>query len=320
MNYQELDWNKLSNDKKRSLSKKKGLVFVAGGREMSKERVKKLIEEYGVEGNYLLFGVPKETFIPELEFEQFRSLKINIVTKALDAMGELGMGKVRTIEHRHEDIKYVISELSPLVVVFIQGSYKRAIHLREEYWKALDIGAEIIMESPFLDKDEARKYLEKQKRKSKKEKIKIDKYKIYTDKELLNLAEKISRRSYDWTGSVGAVLARKGKPKVLAHNVVLPNETNSLLNGSLREKHRSPAGDQNYYDTNHAEMEIVEKARRRRVGLRGKTLYINIFPCPACTRMISRTEISRIVYSIPHSDSSGAKLLKKSGIKVEQVT
>ncbi|MBN1915922.1 hypothetical protein JW796_02945 [Candidatus Dojkabacteria bacterium] len=313
------DWNKLSTKRRVSLSGKENLVFVAGGREMSKERVRNLIETYGQEQNYLLFGVLKDTFIPEMEFAQFKSLKFDIVSKVIDSLGEIGMGKIRILNHRHEDIQYVISELKPEKVVFISGSYKRAIHLRTEYWKAMDVEAKITMESPFLNESEALTYEKKIKR-SNSYKVSIDKFRIYTEKEILVLAEKNSSRSFDWIFPNGAVLAEKNKPVILAHNTVLPFETYSALHGSLREINKSPAGDQNYYDTNHAEIEILEKARRRRIGLRGKTLYVTTFPCPSCSRILSRTELSAIVYSLPYSDNFGLNLLTRSGIKIKQVS
>ena len=313
-----LDWNKLNQEKKKEISKKENLVFLAGSREMSKEKIKSLVEKYAEEGSYFLFGVLKESFIPELEFEQFKTLKLKEVEKVVEGLGEIGLGKVRIIEHRHEDLSYLISELKPKKVIFVNGSYKRAIHLRDEYWRALDAGAEIKIEKAFLDEKEARNFDKKIKRR-KNYKIKIDKYKIYTDKELLELADEVSKRSFEWTWPVGAVLARKGKPKILAHNVVIPFETYALYNGSLREKFRAASGDQNYYDCNHAEMEIIEQARRRRIGLRGVTLYVTISPCPQCCRILSRTELSRVVFAQSSSEPAGLKLLEQSGIKVEQV-
>lgn len=313
------DWNKLSTERKKSFSKKENLIFIAGGREMSKERVKNLIETYGQDQNYLIFGVLKDLYIPEMEFAQFKSLKMQVVSKVIDSLGEIGMGKVRILNHRHEDIQYVIPELKPKKVIFINGSYKRAIHLRTEYWKAMDVEAKTIMESPFLNEIEALSYEKKIKR-SKSYKVLVDKFKIYTEKEFLDLAEKTSSRSFDWIFPNGAVLAEKNKPVILAHNAVLPYETYSALHGSLREINKSPAGDQNFYDTNHAEIELLEKARRRRVGLRGKTLYVTTFPCPSCSRILSRTELSAIVYSLPYSDNYGINLLTKSGIKIKQIS
>ncbi|HEC64155.1 MAG TPA: hypothetical protein ENI23_02545 [bacterium] len=317
MQFKILDWNKLSPARKKSLSKKPTLTFIAGPREISKVRAKQLIEKYGTEENYLLFGVLKDNYIPELEFPQFRSMKGDVVLRAVEKLGEIGMGKLRILNHRHEDTAYIISELKPKKVIFINGSYKRAIHLRQEYWKALDAGAEVIMESVFINDSEAKRYFQKiEKRKSKKE---FDKYKVYTDKEILKLAEETSANSFDWIYPIGAVLGENGKPKILAHNAVLPYETYSALKGSIREKNKSPAGDQNHYDTNHAEMEILERAREKRIGLRGKTLYINVFPCSTCCRILSRTELSRVVYSLEHSSNYGIKLLKESGVKVEKI-
>jgi deoxycytidylate deaminase len=56
-------------------------------------------------------------------------------------------------------------------------------------------------------------------------------------------------------------LPKNSKPNIIpiisTHNQVVPYETHAMHHGSLREKNFSPAKDQNFYDTVHAEMNAL---------------------------------------------------------------
>ncbi|SDU16380.1 diaminohydroxyphosphoribosylaminopyrimidine deaminase [Verrucomicrobium sp. GAS474] len=76
----------------------------------------------------------------------------------------------------------------------------------------------------------------------------------------------------------------------------------------------------------HAEVEAVRDARRRGHSSKGATLYVTLEPCstcgrtPACTDLIRREEIARVVVAAkdpnPHHAGAGFRILKKAGIEV----
>jgi len=108
----------------------------------------------------------------------------------------------------------------------------------------------------------------------------------------------------------------------VAFNRVVPYQAYQMHFGSIREKNHIPAQEMLETQlTNHAEVEILELARRQRINLKGATFYINIFPCPICAKMLSRTEINGITYSQDHNlgNDIGYKVLKISGKKIKRV-
>lgn len=318
-----LDWNKLSDKDRKKLSVVRKLTFVAGPVRLSKRRIKQIITNLA--NTSLLFGCLKDDEIPGLEDSpQFLPLRLEELQKAVGLRSPcLTAGrKARVLYHFHKDIKYIIKELKPSKVIFVNGSWAGQIHYRSEYWKALDVGAKVELISPFSSEREARNY----KLRIKNEKLKMEKLysetKKYSDKELLGIAKEVAKASWDWIGQIGAVLAKNGKVLAVAYNRVVPYQAYQMHFGSIREKLHIPAREMLETQlTNHAETEILEIVRRQGINLKGATLYVNVFPCPICAKMLSRTEIGKIVYSQDHNlgNDFGYKVLEMSGKKLKRI-
>ena len=162
---------------------------------------------------------------------------------------------------------------------------------------------------------EARNYTSKIYKRSNIRKL-FSERKRYTDEEIMSLAYGISRFSWDWIGQIGAILARNGIIKAFAWNRVLPYEAYQMHEGAPREKLQIPSQEMiETHLTNHAECEILEMCRRKKISMKDAFLYINIFPCPICAKNLSRTDIKGIIYAHDHnlSNDIGYKVLKASG-------
>ena len=81
----------------------------------------------------------------------------------------------------------------------------------------------------------------------------------------------------------------------------------------------SPVGDLNYYDTVHAEINLIIDAQKNHIDLKNTVLFINLLPCPHCARALCETDISEIFYTLDHSDGYAVALLEKSGKKVQRL-
>jgi len=223
------------------------------------------------------------------------------------------------MKHFHKDAKYIIRELKPKKVLFVNGSWKGQIHYTSMYWEAVNNYIKVELISPFASDLEAKSW---------ERKASIDittlykKTKKYTDKELLEIAHQVSKASWDWIGQVGAVLARNGRILSLGYNRVVPYQAYQMHFGSIRERLFTPAQEMiETQMTNHAECEILETVRREKINLKNSTLYINMFPCPVCAKMLARSEILGIVYSHDHNleHDFGYKCLLACGKKLKRI-
>ncbi|MBU0975799.1 MAG: deaminase [Patescibacteria group bacterium] len=311
-----LDWNKLNDKDKKKLTGSRKLAFVAGPVQMSDKRVRELISE--LSECQLLFGCLKDEWIPGLEgFLQFSPLKIEELNKPKSRPIE----KPAILSHFQKDLKYIIRELKPKVVVFINGSWFQQIHYRKEFWEAVSVGAKIELKSPFVNEAEAKRFTKKIEENYEAEKL-YSKTKKYSDREIFQILEKKRRHSWDWCGQPTAALVRNGRILALTHNRVMSYQAYQMHDGSIREKFQVPAQEMiETHLTNHAEVEMLEVARRERIRLENTSLYMNIFPCPVCAKMLARTPIRKVVYAQDHNlgNTIGYKVLEASGVKLKRV-
>ncbi len=301
------DWNKLS-DKDKRLFRKRSITYILGSVNMSVKRIRGI---YRAQKGYVLFGCLKDEEIPGLEGScQFAPLQFRRLTKTLKAVKNVGV-----LEHFHKDARYIIKELKPKKVLFVNGSWSGPVHYKSMYWKAIDIGAKIELISPFEDEKEAKRYEKRIFKKSHSEKLFLGR-KRYSDEDIMKITSKISRFSWDWIGQIGAVLARNGVIKAFAWNRVLPYEAYQMHEGAPRERMQIPSQEMiETHLTNHAECEILEICRSKKISMKDAFLYINIFPCPICAKNLSRTDIKGIIYVHDHNlgNDIGYKALKASG-------
>lgn len=306
------DWNKIAQKQKKELSNARP-IFVVGPRELSEQRLKLLVKKLQTQ-RAVVWGCLKDDYINGFEgCAQFRTLdlaKLEAEVKTSDRMS--------IITYFQRDLCYILKELDFSAVILINGSWKLMLHTTPEFWTILKRKIPYKLISPFVDEAEARRYAQKIAENYSREHL-YDAKQKYTDEELMHLVEQVAKRSFDWTYQIGAALVKSGRVISTAHNSTLPFETASMHYGHSKELNFSPLGDQNYYDTNHAEVELVLKALQTKTSLDGCSLYLNVMPCPTCARMLAHTDLEEVVYTHDHSDGYAARLLTNVGKKVRRV-
>jgi len=69
----------------------------------------------------------------------------------------------------------------------------------------------------------------------------------------------------------------------------------------------------------HAEANAISKVAKSNNSSEGATLYITASPCVECAKLIIQAGIIRVVYIDLYHNTDGIDLLKRAGIKVEQI-
>lgn len=311
------DWNDVAFASKRPINALKA-TFVAAPREISAARLTQLIKTYLPQGNILL-GLAKEPFVTGFEGQpQFRTLQHPAVQPIIEKVNNSpAKHKIATLAYAQRDLLHVINGLSMRHVIFINGSWKYSFHTQAPYYALVQKKVPYTMISPFADDTEAIAYAVQTKL------LQPPASGTYDEQEMLGVAAQAAKQSYDYSFQTGVSLGRKkgGKYTLLAttFNPVVPYQTYAMHHGASREVHFSPPNDLNHYDTTHAEVELILKAQQEKIDLRGTTLFINLLPCPACARMLSRSEIAELVYHEDHSDGYAVKMLELAGKKVRRV-
>lgn len=318
------DWSEVAFGSKKPLRELQA-IFIAAPREISHKRFIQIAKQYLPKAN-LILGLANEPYVDGFEEQpQFRTLAADQFEEVIAKINANPQEhKIYTLRYNQRDLKHILNEFDFSNVLLINGSWKYSFHTTEPFYVLAKKHASYQLISAFLDEAEALAY-EKRITPEIKELYEVKAGK-YTEQEMLNVAEKTSKLSFDYSFQTGVALGKKtsGKKdtydlKCAAFNAVVPFQTYALLHGASREKYFSPPHDLNHYDTVHAETELIIKAGREHIPLKGTTLFINLLPCPSCARMFAETDIENFVYSIDHSEGYAISMLEAAGKKVRRV-
>ncbi|HSX32015.1 MAG TPA: deaminase [Candidatus Saccharimonadales bacterium] len=318
------DWGDLAFGSKQPVNKLNA-TFIAAPRDISLERFKQLIKAYLPKGNIVL-GISQEPFVDGLEDEpQFRMLQLSKVQPIIDKVNTSpSKYKIYTLKYFQRETKYLFEKLKFTKVLLINGSWHLSFHHTPNYYALVNHHTDYELITPFADEQEALtydKWAAKEFDKRLKKVLPTEGY--FTEQQMLGFASEVAKGSFDYTYQAGVVLGKKTDKGyqllTWSFNRVVPYQTYAFHHGSLREKHFSPANDLNYYDTVHAETELLINALKQKMDLSGTTLFINLLPCPTCGRMLAETDISEIIYSLDHSDGYTLSILEQAHKTVKRV-
>lgn len=318
-----LEFNKASDQEELELLKSLQPLFVMAPREISRKRLISIVKRY-LPKRDIVFGVSKEAYVEGFDGQiQFKMLGGNLVKEISEKIFKAGLSKkFIPLVYSQKDIDAVIEYLRPAKIVVVRGSYQRVFHLNpaSEVITKLKIPYSLI--SPFIDEAEAKQYLDKFNAEYKVPDIDI-KLKV-SELEVFNLVDLASKRSFDYSFQTGAALARASNEgyQVIdyAFNEVVPYQTYALLVGNAREDNKLQLNDISHYDTIHAEMNLLVKAMQSGINFDGKSLFINLMPCPSCARTLAKTGLKEIIYKGSHSGDYAEKLFKQSNITTRKVS
>ncbi len=135
------------------------------------------------------------------------------------------------------------------------------------------------------------------------------------DKEIIGKTLEKSKESADWWRQVGGALVRDGDIISIACNNHVPHELMPYVYGDPRDFIK--AGQLSEVATAfHCEQALIADAARKGMNLEGASLYITVFPCPMCAKLIAFSGIKKIFFASGHASLDGEKILKLKGVKL----
>jgi deoxycytidylate deaminase len=318
MNSYDFDWSDLAFGSKKPISSLRA-TFIAAPRQISTARLTQLIKEYLPIGNIIL-GIAKEDYIDGfLDQPQFKTLKQSDVQTIIDKVNSSASPhKITILRYFQRELVPIVEKIKPVRAIFINGSWHFSFHTLPIYYALTNLRIPYSLISPFTDEAEAKAYEQKIIKA-----IKQPEQKVFSSGEqVMSLVDTVAKSSFDYGWQTGLVLAKKTKAGyeyiTSAINRVVPYQTYAMHHGASRELNFSPPNDLNHYDTIHAEMELIVKAQKENIDLKGTTLFINLIPCPTCARSLCTTDIEEYVYANDHSNGYAAELFQKCGKKVKR--
>jgi len=135
------------------------------------------------------------------------------------------------------------------------------------------------------------------------------------DKEMMMLAYNESEGSSCWWRHVGAVLVKSGEVLVKAHNQHVPSEQTPYIIGDPRDF--IEAGKLSHFSSSlHGEKMILLKALSEGINMSGADIYVSVFPCPDCAKLIAYSGIKRCFFGSGHASLDGQEVLKSRKVEL----
>lgn len=143
---------------------------------------------------------------------------------------------------------------------------------------------------------------------------------INWDEAFITMAKVASMRSKDPSTQVGAVIVDKDNRILSVGYNGAPNGFDDVDFPWERE------GDElvtKYPYVCHAEMNAISNFNGNKVSLRGAKIYVTLFPCNECTKLLIQNGIKEIIYeSDKHKESNSViaskKMLDRCGVSYHQ--
>jgi len=134
-------------------------------------------------------------------------------------------------------------------------------------------------------------------------------------REVMKEAAEEAEKSSDIWRHVGAALVKDGEVVLVGHNRHLPTAHAPYENGDPRNNFHK--GDHIEISTGfHAEASLIAEAARRGIPLEGASLYVTVFPCPPCAKLIAHSGVTTLYYGGGYAVLDGEDILKGRGVKL----
>jgi dCMP deaminase len=139
---------------------------------------------------------------------------------------------------------------------------------------------------------------------------------------IMRNAKELADKSKDWWRQVSAIAViqnNNGNFHIGAYNKHKPSEDTHNIMGDVAATRN--AGENIEITTAlHAEASVIAQAAKNGIPLKGGSMYVTTFPCPACARIIAESGISKLYFEEGYSRLEGKEVLEEAGIKIFRVS
>lgn len=135
------------------------------------------------------------------------------------------------------------------------------------------------------------------------------------DRTMVEEARQEAGKSGDWWRHVGAVIVKDGAVIMRDHNHHLPSDHTPYANGDPRDVIQAGTSP-DLYTSIHAEQSMVARAAKEGVSLAGTSMYMNIFPCPPCAKIMASAGIKKCYFATGSAWLDAESVLRAHGVEI----
>ena len=135
------------------------------------------------------------------------------------------------------------------------------------------------------------------------------------DRKIISDLRMEAEKSSDWWRHIASAIIKDGKVLLKAHNKHLPSEHSLYSDGDPRNNFHKGVGVE-ISTSIHSEAALISEAARIGTSLEGTSVYVTVFPCPPCAKLIANAGIKKLYYSGGYALLDQDKLLLSKGIEI----
>lgn len=250
--------------------------------------------------------------------------------RTADALFILGREFVREFTHLEREIRAVDPGAAAICVSAL-GVFPRVAVLTRKSLRDLKPYA-IVTADEEISRKFARRYLRGRRVRYDPVFLRWDEKKVFSkkpprcaavsrkpfDRRMVARAAGLAAGGSDWWRRVGAVVVKGRRVILEAHNRHLPSAHTPYAEGDPRDFIR--AGTASELSTAlHAEQAVVGEAARRGLSLAGASIYVTVFPCPVCAKLIASAGFRKCFFASGHASLDGERVLRTAGVELALV-
>jgi dCMP deaminase len=138
------------------------------------------------------------------------------------------------------------------------------------------------------------------------------------DQERMKQAVERAEQGSDWWRRVGALLVTKTGVVFKSNNEHLPTEYTPYINGDPRDSIKAGMNSE-FSSSLHAEKGVLAQALVTGTSTLGADLYVSVFPCPGCAKLVAFSGVKRLFFQSGHASLDGVDNLKHKGVEIIKV-
>lgn len=181
--------------------------------------------------------------------------------------------------------------------------------LRKKY---LAYHPNIIIENGF--------YYHAQENVQKAEEKSVDLIKNYkeTDIQFMKRALILAAESGCFWRQIASIIVKNEKIIYQAYNEMLPNKDECYKLGCIRDN-LEPGTKTEHCSAIHSEASCIAQAAKDGFSLKGASIYVTTFPCPACAKLIAQSGIKKCFYNIGWANFDGERVMQAAGVEIIKI-
>jgi dCMP deaminase len=136
---------------------------------------------------------------------------------------------------------------------------------------------------------------------------------------VLQIGLREASRSPDWWLQVGAVIWKDKKILLKGFNTHLPTPRITEVFGDPRA-FSSRGKNIEITTALHAEASLISAAAKFGIPLRGNSIFVTVFPCPPCAKLIANSGLRWLYYLDGYSVLDGEAVLKQADVMIVKIS